>query len=152
MVKNQAQGRQIKNLFLRPGVQFKFFISAAALGQFVLGFTFVAYLYFTEYILSLGSEISASEEMLLSFRSSIFWMRVVVIVMTLIVISGSFIVASLFMHRIYGPTVPMLKLIRELQQGHYGGERTLRKNDELQEVMAELNQLSQQLKERHSQA
>lgn len=149
MTNKKAQGRQLKSLFLRPGVQFKFFFSAAALGQFFLGFTFLAYLYFTEYVLSLGMDMTANGETLVSFKNSIFWMRVIVVVMTLIVIGGSFLVASLMVHRIYGPTVPMIKLIQDLQQGRYGSSRHLRKDDELQDVMEELNQLSQSLKERH---
>ena len=57
---------------------------------------------------------------------------------------------TLMTYRIYGPTVPILRMIESLKQGQYGQTRHLRKTDELKNVMEGLNELSIELKKRHS--
>ena len=49
------------------------------------------------------------------------------------------------MHRFYGPTVPILRLLGELKAKKYDGRLRLRKGDELIEVAAAINELAAQL-------
>lgn len=149
MEKTKADGRNLKSLFVRPGAQFKVFFLAAGLGQLILSLTFISYLYFIDYLITSGFEISGTDPGSMSFLDSLFWMRIVIIVMTAIILGVSFIILTLMTYRIYGPTVPILRMIESLKQGQYGQTRHLRKSDELKNVMEGLNELSIELKKRH---
>lgn len=149
MKKTATEGRSLKSLFVRPGAQFKVFFLAAGLGQLILSLTFISYLYFIDYLVTSGVEITGTDPGSMSFLDSLFWMRIVIVVMTAIILGVSFIIVSLMTYRIYGPTVPILRMIESLKQGQYGQTRNLRKSDELKNVMDELNELSQILKKRH---
>jgi signal transduction histidine kinase len=48
-------------------------------------------------------------------------------------------------HSIFGPIVPIVRFIKELQQQKYGQSYQLRKTDQLKEIMEELNKLSSEL-------
>ncbi|MGE0526959.1 MAG: hypothetical protein AB7G93_05045 [Bdellovibrionales bacterium] len=60
----------------------------------------------------------------------------------------SYILWFLYSHRILGPSVPILKHIRELCDGRYEGQIQLRRKDEFQEVAKELNRLAEILKKK----
>lgn len=62
-------------------------------------------------------------------------------------IVSSFVVSIIHTHRVAGPQVSILRLIRKLKDGEYGEQFKLRKSDELQEIMKELNELSLKLKD-----
>jgi signal transduction histidine kinase len=53
-------------------------------------------------------------------------------------------------HRVGGAQVAISAVIRELKNGNYEPQRTLRNDDELGIVMMELVDLAQQLKEQNS--
>jgi signal transduction histidine kinase len=55
----------------------------------------------------------------------------------------------LITHRIFGPRVPILRMIENLKAGQYGEKKNLRKTDEMKDVMDALNSLSETLKERY---
>lgn len=52
--------------------------------------------------------------------------------------------------RVGGPVVAICSYIEELKAGKYDGKRTLRKNDELQMIMSELQDLAEILKKKTS--
>jgi len=60
------------------------------------------------------------------------------------------VVSTVFTHRLIGPTLPIKRLIRALQQGRYGQRVTLRRQDGLQDVADELNRLAEALEQGRS--
>ena len=62
---------------------------------------------------------------------------------------GALLVGVNLSHRIFGPIVPIRHLITSLKAGDYSARGALRKNDEFQVVMTELNELAESLQTRH---
>ncbi len=72
-----------------------------------------------------------------------------------ILLTGVFIIGTFCIYmgvrlsnRIYGPLVPMLRHIQNLQQGVYSSRVVLRQNDELTELRDALNELASTLEAR----
>jgi HAMP domain-containing protein len=70
------------------------------------------------------------------------------VVLSGLVCLGAWLILS---HRIFGPSVPIRRMIRELNEGNYSTRISLRKYDEFKELAADLNQLAETL-EKHKSA
>ena len=146
MDNTSTEGRTIKGLLIRPGSQVKTFFYAAGLGQVILSGVFIGYLSFIEY--ALPEAVGEGSPNLAGILNSLFWVKMVILLLTAIVLAGSFSSIVLFTHRVLGPCVPILRLIEKLKNGQYGEQGRLRKDDELKNVMSALNELSTELKKK----
>ena len=52
-------------------------------------------------------------------------------------------------HRYYGPIVSINRFISEIKEGNYKARCTIRSKDELQDLVANLNEMAEQLEQRH---
>jgi HAMP domain-containing protein len=62
------------------------------------------------------------------------------------------LVGVLVSHKIYGPLVPMLRHVRNLQEGSYSSRVKLREGDELEDLAGALNELAEKLEGREKKA
>lgn len=62
---------------------------------------------------------------------------------------GAMFLALRMTHRFLGPQVPIRRHIQALAAGNYGSRCRVRKGDELQELVDDLNTLAEALDERH---
>lgn len=149
-----ANRRKLKNILLQPRLQlryaFKFFVFSA----FTIGaIQVVSYFLVTNVVQRVLNEAGGQSEMLapvvdLAIRTELLrsaWMLPLVCIAALMF-------TSKMLHRFIGPAVPIKRHIDRLAAGEYGIECRTRSNDEMQEVVASLNALSQSLEARHTPA
>lgn len=60
----------------------------------------------------------------------------------------SFLLWVIYSHRIFGPTVPILKQIENLRSGKYDSQIKLRDRDELKDIADALNKLTEALRDK----
>ena len=146
--------RKLKNILLQPRLQFryafKFFVfSAVTIGAIQL----VSYFLVANVVQRVLTQAGGQSEMLapvvdLAIRTELLrsaWMLPLVCVAALAF-------TSKMLHRFIGPAVPIKRHIDQLAAGEYGGECRTRANDEMQDVVASLNALSQSLDKRQEPA
>ncbi len=147
-----ANRRKLKNILLQPRLQFryafKFFVfSALTIGAIQL----ISYFLVTNVVQRVLTEAGGQSEMLapvidLAIRTELLrsaWMLPLVCIAALAF-------TSKMLHRFIGPAVPIKRHIDQLTAGEYGSECRTRGNDEMQDVVASLNALSQSLEARHA--
>src|ERR1044072_8322896 len=66
----------------------------------------------------------------------------------MIICVASFYLCAKFSHRIFGPTVPILRMIHNLEDGNFAHRIHLRKHDELKPIADALNDLAAKLEAR----
>ena len=144
------QQRSLKNLFVRPAQQLKF--SALLLGLVsLLAWIFVC--------LILGGVLNEIQMMNIEYqlppdavghvKHLVITTVVVIGIASVIVIFGLVLIAVTMSHKIFGPLIPIEKLIEQLRMGNYTARGALRKGDHMTELMENLNQLGRKLQERH---
>ena len=142
--------RSLKNIFVRPSQQLKFS------GVFLALIALMTAVYVSLIIDGVLNELRnmsveyqlppATVSHIMSSLMSAF----VVIGLASIVLVVCMLVLALYMsHRIYGPLVPIERLVDHLKNGDYTVRAGLRKGDEFKELMEKLNKLAANLQERH---
>ena len=143
--------RKARNFLLRPMLQIKLPLYILIL-SFIFGALamLLGYFYFEQlYLMMLenttqGSYLqNAISEQLNNFMES----------SVMLLIGYVFLVASItiiYTHRMIGPTVTLNRHIRALKEGHYSNRIALRKNDELKDLAAELNELAEILEQQRN--
>jgi len=140
--------RKARNLLLRPMLQIKL-----PLYILFLSFTFGAlamllgYFYFEQlYMMMLENTTQGtylhktiSEQVNNFMESSVMLLIGYVILVAVVTI--------VYTHRMIGPTVTINRHIKALKEGLYTSRITLRRNDELKDLAAELNELAEILEE-----
>ncbi len=76
-------------------------------------------------------------------------MTLATLVFALASIGAGFLLGITMTTRMFGPIVPLRRLIASYTDGDYKARSFLRKNDEFHEIMQDLNVLGQTLEERH---
>lgn len=147
-----ADRRKLKNILLQPRLQFryafKFFVfSALAIGAIQV----VSYFLVSRVVERVLTEAGPQSALLapvvdMAVRTELLrsaWMLPLVCIAALAF-------TSKILHRFIGPAVPIRRHIDRLADGDYGAECRTRAKDEMQDVVASLNRLSQALRSRHS--
>jgi HAMP domain-containing protein len=138
--------RTLKNFLIRPRNQltFSIFLFTGLTLLFSL-FTIINLNGLRRAILGLGSGYQLPVEALESIDHGFL-----ITITASIFLCGVSIVAAALMgmsvtNRLFGPLVPIRNLIAQLKSGNYAARGSLRKNDEFQELMTELNELAESL-------
>ena len=147
-----ADRRRLKNILLQPRLQFRyafqfFVFSALAIGAIQI----VSYFLVTNVVQRVLTQAGPQSELLapvidLAIRTELLrsaWMLPLVCIAALAF-------TSKILHRFIGPAVPIKRHLDELAAGNYGTECRTRANDEMQDVVASLNALSQSLRAREA--
>ena len=146
--------RKLRNILLAPRLQFRyafrfFVFSALAIGTIQV----VSYFLIRNVVDRILTEAGPQAQLLspvidLAVRTELLhaaWMLPLVCVAALAF-------TSKILHRFIGPAVPIKRHVERLAAGDYGTELQTRRNDEMQDVVASLNKLSETLASRHPQA
>lgn len=149
-----ANRRKIRNILLEPRLQFRyafrfFVFSALSIGAIQL----VSYFLIRNVIERILTEAGPQAQLLspvidLAVRTELLhaaWMLPLVCIAALAF-------TSRILHRFIGPVVPITRHVERLAAGDYGVELQTRQNDEMQDVAASLNKLSEVLATRHPRA
>lgn len=142
--------RSMRNILLHPEFQLKYSFYFVGVTVLVMGGVFLVFLLSLEDVVNtLAVAYRIEPEVVAAIQDSIR-----VATMTTIVSGALFSLISISLgiiltHRLIGPMVPIRRLIRQLHDGEYGTQGKLRKKDDFQDVMNELNELSLRLQSRH---
>jgi HAMP domain-containing protein len=138
--------RKARNFLLKPGIQLRL-----PLYVLLLSFTFVLLavlfgnLYFEQTYITLLQTTTQSEyvQRLLARQTQEFKE------LALLLLSGyvllMIVVTVIYTHRLIGPTIPILRHVKALQEGRYAHRVSLRKHDAFSELADELNSLAEKL-------
>lgn len=144
------KNRKLKNFLIQPRTQLYYgfiIFSVVLLGvAYVQGTLFYA---ISDIVLHLAGQLNLDQQLTKEIESSInraWWVFAIAFVITWVF---SIAVGVYVTHRFLGPTVSIKRLIASLRTGDYSSRESLRKNDELTDVMDELNALAADLERRH---
>lgn len=142
--------RSMKNILLRPEFQLKYSFYFVGVTLLTMGLVFLLFLLSLDDMVSTLATIYRIEPEIIgaiqqSLKTATFTTIAVAVLFGAISVSLGIILT----HRLVGPMVPIRRLIQQLNNGEYGVQGRLRNKDDYQEIMAELNQLSKTLLERH---
>jgi HAMP domain-containing protein len=148
--RGSAKMRSYKNIFINPRQQFKYAFVFFGGGLFLMAGFLCLFLYtFNQNLNFLAQAYGIDPGVMVSLHHSLSTTAIATIAFSL-ALSGLMLGAGVIMsHRVFGPMVPIRRLIGELQAGNYSARGKLRKPDEFQDVMNDLNQLAQTLEQRH---
>jgi len=144
--------RKARNLLLKPGLQLKlaFYFLLLSLG-FIFTTVLFAKLYFEQTYITLVGNTTQSQyiqavvtQQIHDFKSLSMLLLAVYVVMVVVV-------ATVYTHRMIGPTLPILRHIKALKEGFYSHRVKLREYDCFQELADELNGLAETLEQRQRQ-
>ena len=142
--------RKLTNFLLKPAFQlqlpmlilllsFAFLLLAVMLGNLYFEQTFITMMETTsqtEYLQTIISEQTRE------FRNLALLLLAVYAVLVLVV-------TTVFTHRLIGPLVPIMRHVKALQKGMYSNRVKLRRQDALQDLVGELNELAEVLEKRY---
>jgi len=144
--------RKLRNILLAPRLQFryafKFFVfSAITTGALQMVSYFVVVGVVQRVLTAAGPQSETLAPVIdLAVRTELLrstWML-------LFVGLGALAFTTKILHRFVGPTVPIKRHLDRLAEGEYGAECRTRANDELQDIVASVNALSDRLQARSS--
>lgn len=142
-MKNQ---RQIKNILIHPGIQFRLFVPylvMLAIATLLLnGVLF--FIVSTVHQVFPDMTPEQSEELNRTLFRSVIVSAIGLSVMAFL----GFALTTVLSHRLLGPLVPIRRHIQKLIDGQYDDRLRLRKTDELQFLADDINALTEKLSER----
>lgn len=142
--------RSMKNILLRPEFQLKYSFYFVGMTLVTMGAVFLLFLLSLEDMIATLAVVYRIEPEVIgaiqqSLKTATFTTIVVGALFGLISVSLGIILT----HRLIGPMVPIRRLIQQLTEGQYGVQGRLRTKDDYQDVMSDLNKLSNSLSKRH---
>lgn len=146
----RTQRRKLRNTWLEPRLQLRYgmlgfaFVAVAVVGAQLL--TFVAVRAEALRVLrEARSPARLADVVDLAMRSALLENLWLYPILAAIALFG----AARVLHRFVGPQVPIRRVLAQLRAGEYGGSCGIRDRDELHDLVAEINELSATLHERH---
>jgi methyl-accepting chemotaxis protein len=143
--------RSLKSLFTRPSKQLFIFLSLFVLVTFAVC-TKIVYLLIgmRDQVHDMGSRYQLPPELSQSLDHSLTTTAIITGVAGLVMTFAALSISATLSQRIFAPMIPIKRVLKKLQDGQYGTRGHLRKGDEFQDVMEEINTLAKKLEERHS--
>ncbi len=143
------QRRQLKNVFFKPSRQIRLAMmllagSVALYCLYVINLLRVNLYNLEEAATQFQIPVDYFESFNRSASLSVLFVSIFGLLLTLTILALGVLVSK----RIYGPMVPTVRFIKELRAGNYAARGKLRKGDEFQELMDELNGLASDLQTR----
>lgn len=146
-----SDSRTLKGKVIRPREQFQFtmlFMAAAVVIMTAYTVIFLNSMQIT--IQNIAAESDASPDVIQALEAGLrttMWLTGgFAVVLAAAIVSAGFALS----HRIFGPSVQLVRTIENFRNGNYGYRGSLRKSDAYQDVMDELNALGGELERRHS--
>lgn len=141
--------RKARNFLLKPGLQLKlaFYFLVLSLG-FVFTTVLFAKLYFEQTYITLVGSTSQSEYVQAIVTQQVHDFKSLSMLLLAVYVVLVVVLATVYTHRLIGPTLPILRHIKALKDGFYSHRVKLREYDCLQELADELNELAGTLEQR----
>ena len=141
--------RSLRNMFVRPRFQLKLCLYFVVIGLIILGSVSFLVLQKLDDVQSLMNKAATLD---LQRQFDINDMLVECVQISLAGFGTFIIFSSIFSlvvgHRVAGPQIAIVAYIKELKNGNYESNRSLRRHDELTEIMDALKDLAGMLKEK----
>lgn len=150
---SRAGGRGFKSILLEPFKQIKFGIYVLAVSLVFLiaeGVLFVmAFKEQYQNVMSIFNVVNPDTQWEL-VTDDVFYKNAALLAGLFVVYLGvMFFLIFRLTHRYYGPLVSIGRFVGEMKEGNYGARVTIRKGDELQELVHSLNEMAEKLEKRH---
>ncbi|MCB0408227.1 MAG: hypothetical protein KDD34_08490 [Bdellovibrionales bacterium] len=139
--------RKIRNFLIQPGYQLKFSLYFVVSGMALLGVMIAVVFYKLKSLSDVVSRSGAldikAQNMLNDLIFDVTWISLAAFAGFALIV---FVYSIVISHRIVGPTVAICAYIEELKKGNFDAKRTLRKYDELHQIMDSLQDFALKLK------
>ncbi len=145
-IRTSADDRKLQNVAIEPSKQFRlaFYMLALGLGIFLAFFAFELWL-MSSIVTNLAPLAPQDSNLHQLLGDSLWWSWAAFILIAVLFSMGVILGTLVLSHRFFGPVVALQKHINALTRGEFEHRTHLRKNDELKELAADLNQLSERL-------
>ena len=100
-------------------------------------------------VLDLAAEAHMNASTVAEINHSFVLVVVVTVLFECLSVVAGIVLGLAMINRIFGPIVPIRRLIKSFAQGDYKARAILRKHDEFQDLMKDLNDLGATLEQRH---
>lgn len=142
--------RKVVNLIQRPKQQIKYIMYFLASGMILLLIVFSFILFTLSNLVNTMTQLCGmGEDVQAAIQQSIMSAWIVFAIVFTAFAAMSIATGLLISHRIFGAMVPIRRQLEAMLAGDYGRRGHLREHDELQEIMSDLNALSEKLESRH---
>ncbi len=139
-----------RQLIIDPDKQFKYAFFFFGAGHLIFAlFMCLFMMALNTTIVTVAASYNIDMEVTTVLRNSIINIAAVAVICAVIGAGLSAWLGIVLTHRIFGPIISFKKLVNDLKSGDYSARGTLRKNDEFQELMTNLNELAADLEKRH---
>lgn len=146
--------RKLRNTIIEPFKQFK-------IGVYIIATTFIfivfaGYLFMSsfwqqyQHVMSIFEVVDPNLQWEVITNDVFFANIIKVSVLFLLFMLLTMAMVFKLTHRYYGPLVSIEKFIDQVADGDYGSRVSLRKKDELQRLATKLNQMAENLEQRHN--
>jgi methyl-accepting chemotaxis protein len=142
------ENRKARNLLLKPGLQLKlaFYVLLLSLG-FVFITVLFGKLYFEQTYITLIDNTTQSEYIQAIVTQQIHDFKSLSLLLLAVYTVMIVLVATVYTHRMIGPTLPIMRHVKALKEGFYSHRVKLREYDCFQELADELNELAETLEQ-----
>jgi len=147
---NGQSRRSLKNILVKPREQLRYAFIFFGGGLAVMATYIILFLYYLNVtITNLASSYSIAPDVANTISTALLTASIATVVFSVTLTLIMFAAGVALSHRIFGPAVPMLRLLEELRSGNFKARGHLRKRDEFQDVMDELNALAGDLEKKY---
>jgi len=141
--------RKARGLLLKPVLQLKLALYVLLLSlTFVLITVLFGKLYFEQTFVTLIENTTQAEYIQAVITRQIHDFKSLSLLLLAVYAVLMVVLATVYTHRMIGPTLPILRHVKALQDGFYSHRVKLRRYDCLQELADELNTLAETLEKR----
>ncbi|MEK7356309.1 MAG: hypothetical protein AAB250_07655 [Bdellovibrionota bacterium] len=142
--------RSIRSILVKPREQLRYAFIFFGGGLAVMATYIIMFLYYLNVTIgNLATSYSIAPDVQSTISTALLTASIATIVfaatLTLIMFSAGVALS----HRIFGPAIPILRLVQDLRDGNYKARGHLRKRDEFQDIMGGLNELAGDLEKKY---
>ncbi len=145
--------RSLRSLLIEPFAQIRFglYMIGCALSFMVLIIGFFFYSFYKQYeqVMEIFHIVDPEVKWDMILNDVFYANSYILLGMLASFFSVFFWIVFRETHKYYGPLVSIKRFLNELKQGHYQNRARIRKNDELQALVVELNSLAEILEKKH---
>ena len=146
--------RKLSSTLIEPFKQIKigvYVMGVSILFLFLVGFLFISsFVEQYKHVMEIFNVVNPQNQWELVVND-VFLKNIIKLAITLSVyILVLFTIIFKMTHRIYGPLVSIERFVEEVSKGNYEKKVLIRKGDELERLVAKLNDMAEQLHKKHS--
>lgn len=149
----KRQPRSLRSTLVEPFKQIKLgiYIIGISIGFIAIVGTLIVLAFMQQYeqLMEIFQVVSQDSQWEL-IQNSVFEANIIRIAIAMVIyITTLFVVIFWATHRFYGPLVSISRFVDSITDGDYSSRVSVRKRDELQDLVGKLNQMAETLQNRH---